>query len=286
MRLPEGAAHGGPMITSNTPPEAGDRLVGNPAELYERHFVPRIGAPIAEILNDAAHLVGGERVLDVACGTGVVARIASDRVGRSGSVVGIDGHPGMLDVARSASDAPIGWQQADAHALPFDPSSFDVALCSMGLQFFDRPDVALAEMHRVIAPDGRLVACVPGPTPPPMRHLHDSLVDHVGPDAAAFVERVFALGDQAQLRTMCRAATSADPRLSSHQLELRLDPPAEFLWQYLLSTPLADLMRGLDPRRLSSLEDEMVQRWRPFETAGGMTMSVDVHVLTAQGAQT
>ena len=73
----------------------------NPPENYERYFVPNIGAPVAKDLIEIAALHPNERVLDVACGTGIVARLASQRVGTNGSVVGLDVNPGMLAVARS-----------------------------------------------------------------------------------------------------------------------------------------------------------------------------------------
>src|SRR5262249_60545343 len=101
----------------------------------------------------------GDRVVDVACGTGIVARIAAARVGPSGVVVGVDLNPGMLNVARSVSltdsrsAAPIQWQEASADKLPFPGESFDIVYCQLGLQFFaDRP-AALREMRRVLGPE-------------------------------------------------------------------------------------------------------------------------------------
>ena len=82
---------------------------GNAAENYERYFVPTIGMAWATALLDAAELHTGDRVLDVACGTGVVTRLAADQVGPDGAVAGLDINPAMLAVARSAppSGAPI-----------------------------------------------------------------------------------------------------------------------------------------------------------------------------------
>jgi ubiquinone/menaquinone biosynthesis C-methylase UbiE len=89
---------------------------GSTAENYQRYFVPAIGAPAASALIEIAELRPGERVLDAACGTGVVTLLASQQVGSSGSVSGLDPNPGMLAVARSTTptDMHIEWHEATA----------------------------------------------------------------------------------------------------------------------------------------------------------------------------
>jgi ubiquinone/menaquinone biosynthesis C-methylase UbiE len=112
---------------------------GTAAENYERFFVPAIARPVADDLVSAARLRSGEQVLDVACGTGIIARLAAEKVGPDGSVVGVDGAPDMIEVARSAA-LPVGievdWRQGDAASLPLPDGSFDVVLCQMALMLF------------------------------------------------------------------------------------------------------------------------------------------------------
>src|SRR5262245_47446143 len=86
------------------------QLTAEAAELYERYPARYILARWAPLLIDAARLIGGERVLDLACGSGLVARIAAQRVGAAGRIVGVDLNPGMIAVAQSlpaAVGAPI-----------------------------------------------------------------------------------------------------------------------------------------------------------------------------------
>ena len=132
------------------------QVAGSAPEVYERELVPAVFGVWAPILVELAQPRPSERVLDVACGTGVVARIAATHVGPSGTVVGIDLNPGMLSVARSVvspdsrSGGQLQWQEASADKLPFPDGSFNVVYCQLGLQFFaDRP-AALREMHRVL----------------------------------------------------------------------------------------------------------------------------------------
>src|SRR3546814_10148611 len=114
-----------------------------------------------------AALREGERVLDVACGTGVVTRLASEQVGATGAVAGLDVNPGMLAVARAATPEgmSIEWHEANAEAMPLPDASFDVVLCQLGLQFMPDRQAALREMRRVLVDGGRLAFNVPGPMP-------------------------------------------------------------------------------------------------------------------------
>ncbi len=270
------------------------RYEGNPAELYQKHFVPAIGLPFATPVVDAANLTSGERVLDVACGTGVVARLAAERVGPTGAVAGIDGHPRMLEVARntsprsgsntgSATTAPIDWREASAEGLPFEDSSFDAVLCSLSLQFFADKPTAVREMHRVLRPGGRLSIGVPGPTPPLFEVLADVLADHLGAQPAGFTRAVFSLNEPDRLHELLSQAELADTEGDRSAIPLRLDAPADFLWQYMLSTPLAGAVADVDEVRLAALEHDVEQRWAPFVVDGGMETDVG-HLLGTASA--
>lgn len=174
----------------------GWQLVEDSAEAYERYLVPIFFEPWAERLLAQAGVRSGERVLDVACGTGSVARRAAERAGPSGKVVGLDLNAGMLAVARRVSAAArpaIEWRQGDAAGLPFPEGSFDVVTCQQALQFFpDRPK-ALREMRRVLAPGGRAaLAVLRG-----LRHSPayapraDALEKHVAAEAGAMLRSIF-----------------------------------------------------------------------------------------------
>ncbi len=134
-----------------------------PPEVYERVLVPAVLRALSTRVVDLAAPRQGERVLDLACGTGIVARTAAPIVGAEGSVVGIDVLPPMLAVARSLpgqDGASVEWREGDATALDLPDSSFDLVVCQQGLQFFPDRARAASEVLRVLAPGGRFVAAV------------------------------------------------------------------------------------------------------------------------------
>jgi ubiquinone/menaquinone biosynthesis C-methylase UbiE len=126
------------------------QLDGSASELYERYLVPAITRIWASDLIDRVGPKPGQSLLDVACGTGVVARLAAERM-RTGRVVGLDLNEGMLAVARSVpvTGVPIEWREGSALSLPFEDRSFDLVLCRLGVQFFPDRSLALREMKRV-----------------------------------------------------------------------------------------------------------------------------------------
>jgi ubiquinone/menaquinone biosynthesis C-methylase UbiE len=254
---------------------------GTGPENYERYFVPAIAAPLAGDLVQAAALRPGERVLDLACGTGIVARLAAGRVGPAGRVIGLDINPGMLAVARAATPpgTVIGWHQAPAHASALPDDAFDVVVCQLGLQFFPDQAAALREMHRVLAPGGRIVLNVPGPAPEPFLILAGALARHIRPELAPFVQQVFSLHDTRHLQELLAQAGFARATAEPASVALALPPPAEFLWQYVHSTPLASAAAEAGEAARAALEHDVVTRWEPF-THGGRLM-LELRVVTA-----
>lgn len=256
---------------------------GTAAENYQRFFVPTIGAPVADDLIAVADLQPGERVLDVACGTGVVTRMATERVGASGSVTGLDINPGMLAVAGSAtpSGMSIDWREASAESMPFPDDAFDVVLCQMGLQFVPGKLAALREMRRVLGTDGRAVINVPGPKPALFAIMTDALARHLGPEAASFADLVFSMHDVDELKELIRGAGFRTVDVEAKPKHLQLPAPADFLWQYLYSTPLAEAVAEAGEIRCEALEREVCTQWQAFVVDGTLPLQVGMTTATA-----
>jgi ubiquinone/menaquinone biosynthesis C-methylase UbiE len=154
---------------------------------------------------DHVALHAGERVLDVACGTGIVTRVAVQRFGNIGSIMGLDLNPAMLEVARAKTpptDVPVAWRQGDMCALPLPDASFDVVLCQHGVQFVPDKLAALRDIRRVLVPGGRLAFTVWGAANRQHAALADALTRHVSDEAAASCLAPFAWRDAETIRAL------------------------------------------------------------------------------------
>lgn len=261
----------------------GKSLEGTPAENYQRYFVPSIGRPVADDLIGAAGLRAGQRVLDVACGTGVVTRLAAERVGAAGAVAGLDVNPGMLAVARSQTppDLSIDWYEASAEAMPLPDGTFDVALCQMGLQFIPNKLAALREMWRVLDTGGRALVTVPGPKPPIFAIMTDALARHLNPEVASLGDLVFSMHDVDELTELMRGAGFGDVDVQAELKTLRLPAPADFLWQYIYSTPMSEAANQADEARRDALERDVCAQWQEFMVDGSLLLQVRLTTATA-----
>ena len=177
------------------------------ARAYEALFVAGLFAPWATKVTEAARIATGERVLDVACGTGVLARAARSATGASGVVVGLDPNPGMLAIAKEMEPG-IDWRQGVAESIPFAEGSFDVVVSQFGLMFFEDRALALREMLRVTQHGGRLcVAVWDALANLPAYAAEVALLERLaGKPAADAIRAPFVLGDRSTLARLFSAA--------------------------------------------------------------------------------
>ena len=245
---------------------------GTAAELYQSFFVPSIATPVSAELLGAAALQPGTRVLDVACGTGVVTRAAAERIGPTGSVTGIDVAPDMIAVARTipSGGAPITWQEADAASLPLPDESFDVGLCQMGLMFMEDRAGALGELHRVLAPGGRVVVNTPGRIQHPFQVMEQAIADTLDPSLGAFVSAVFSMHDPSVLAGLLQEAGFGDVSWKEYSAIFDLPGPVEFLWNYINLTPMGALVGDAPDAAKAAMERQVVAGWAPHVVNGRM----------------
>jgi ubiquinone/menaquinone biosynthesis C-methylase UbiE len=135
----------------------------NPMQAYEQYMVPGIMIPGVNLMLQYALPQSGERVLDIACGTGIAARTVAPLVGTQGKVTALDINPAMLAVGRGLPQpegATIEWREGSALSLPLPDSAYDLVVCHQGFQFFPDKLLALREAKRVLVSGGRIVLSV------------------------------------------------------------------------------------------------------------------------------
>ena len=177
------------------------------AECYEAEFVPAFFAQWAPILCAAAAVTAGQNVLDVGCGTGIVARTAADIVAPAGSVTGLDLNDAMLTVARRVR-SDLHWRNGDACALPFDDQTFDVVLSQMALMFVPDRAAALREMGRVAKQGGTVGLLVPGELERQVAFAPflDIAARHAGSEARSLMSTYFVCGSLDGLAALAEEA--------------------------------------------------------------------------------
>jgi ubiquinone/menaquinone biosynthesis C-methylase UbiE len=264
------------------------QFVGNVPENYERYLVPSIFAPWAHDLIEAAALRPRERVLDIACGTGIVARTAARTLGGGASVVGLDLSAPMLEAARSAAKAEgvsADWKEGSAVKLPLADATFDVAFCQQGLQFFpDRP-AALCEMYRILAPSGRLVLSVwrEIERSPGFAVLADALTRHISPEAGKLMTSgPFGLSNPEALRTALAGASFGNITIHPTLKILRFPSPNEFVLRYAAGSALASLVVGADDDARTAFLAEVDARLQSYVNDQGLTFPIESNVAIAR----
>lgn len=252
------------------------------AEAYEKLLAPALFAEWTQRLADAADIREGQRVLDVACGTGILARVMAERVGSDGSVSGVDANPGMLVVANRIAPE-IEWREGDAEALPYESDSFDAVVCQFGLMLFSSPKTALQEMKRVLRPGGHLAAAVFGPLDDlpayaAIADVYDRLVDKSVGDA---LRTPFSMGD-----TDVLASVFAGAGISSRKMTTEVGTACfSSVRSMVLSDvkgwfPFAGIHLGED--KLEAVTEEAEIALKTFQTSGGaVEFQVPVHIVTA-----
>lgn len=257
-------------------------------ETYERYIVPTWMADLVPELMAAGDVGPKKRVLDAACGTGIVARNAAALVGTGGRIAAVDLNEGMLRVARECAAREgttiIEWHHSDICRMPFNDGEFDAVLCQQGLQFFPDKAAALREMKRVLAPRGRLALIVWGR---PEKSPHVPVICRVftgffGKDSTAVFRTACSLSDKKVLENLVKDAGFTGIRIRSGVKIARHPSLSELLPAYFSAFPVAALIDALP-------EEERNRMFRCIETGladyrdhEGLSVPTEHYILTAE----
>jgi ubiquinone/menaquinone biosynthesis C-methylase UbiE len=226
-------------------------------------------------------VAAGQSVLDVACGTGIVARTAARRVGAGGRVVGVDINEAMLAVASRVCQG-VELRQANVTSLPFDDGSFDVVLCQMALMFFPDPAGALREMGRVVKPEGIVVVMVPSSldAQPAYRLLVELAARHAGPEAVAMLSAYWTCGKLDELLSTVRSAGLEVVATHTRMRRARFGSIDQFVAVEVESTPVRE---RLTDDQYGTLRREANDVLHTFTTPDGRAeIPIEGHLVAAQ----
>jgi ubiquinone/menaquinone biosynthesis C-methylase UbiE len=250
------------------------------AENYEAAFVPSLFARLARQLVDAAEVTAGDRVLDVACGTGIVARIAAERTGPTGRVVGLDLNEAMVTVARRICPA-LDWRQGDAASLPFPDGSFDVSLCQSGLMFMRDPTAAVGEMARVVRPGGRVAAQVWSSLDrqTAFQPLAAAVARHAGRDGVDLISTYFRLGDRDRFTGHFSEAGLSVTDVRTLPATVRAPSIDDYITTEVESTPLIDRISKDAYRRIREEARDGLARY--CDDTGALALPLEAYLVAA-----
>jgi ubiquinone/menaquinone biosynthesis C-methylase UbiE len=250
---------------------------------YEELWVPALFGQWAQIVAEEANIEPVHRVLDVACGTGVLTREVASRLNNSSQVTGVDSNPGMLSVAMGYN-SEIEWKQGSAEKLPFRDHHFNVVVCQFGLMFFSDRVRAIKEMLRVLAPDGRLVMTVWDALEniPAYSKSVSTIERYGGKKARKALNNPFELGDKDILRATLSEAGISDITITTHAGTARFPDLKSMLDADLRGwLPVLGIMLGEEDIQeiYNDASDALVEYISPN---GNVSFNITAHVVTYQ----
>ncbi len=253
------------------------------ADKYEQELVPTIFHPWSHSTIAMAEPQKGEYVLDVACGTGIIARNMASYVGPQGKVVGLDSSPEMLATARSLSSpsgTTIQWIEGYAQHLPFATATFDIAVCQGGLQFISDQQAALQEMYRVLKPGGRMVLMIFREIQyaPAFAILADTIASYAAPLMIRSITTPFTLGDANVVRTLAEQAGFQRISIRQETKDIHFLSAEQFVRGRLLGTYHHDTV---DDHMLARALKEAGEALRPYEVNGELVFPMTGYLILA-----
>lgn len=265
----------------------GLRMPTDPAVSYEEFLVPYAFSPWARDLAAHAAPQPGERVLDVACGTGVVLQTVAPTVGPHGRLAGVDLSPAMLAVARSKpfGEIPVEWHEASADELPFPDNTFDLVLCQQGLQFFPDKAKAIGEMRRVLRYGGRVALSVWRSLEhnPIYDAMNEAVRQHLGVPAFA---GAFS-GDRAEIETLLSRSGFDEIVIAPVTMMLRFPSVERYVKLSLLSAAAVlsvfqELGEEGRAAMVETVQRSLAETLRPYTHGNEIHVPMAAYVATAR----
>jgi len=240
------------------------KFAGSIPANYDRYLRPFVFEPYARDLVRRLKAGSGLRVLELACGTGVVTDHLLRALDDGGTIVATDLNPDMIEIARKRLGTNrVEWRVADATSLPFDDGTFDAVLCQYGWMFFPDKPRAMREAHRVLKPAGRLLFNVwDALDRNEGAQLADALYHRVlGADAPTFFSVPYGMSDSEPVKRMLVDAGFSDVRSESVEFTGETESAAHAAYAWLDGSPVLNEIVARRPDAVDSLREQLGQEF-------------------------
>ena len=261
------------------------QLTGNAAEVYEAQKVKAIFGPLARATLDMVSLTRDDRVLDLACGTGIVARTVQDRIAPATPIAGADLNEGMIATARRLTADQAGrfdWRVADAGALPFGDGAFTAVFCQQGIQFFPDDGAVVAEISRVLAPNGLIVLTVWSGPNAFFTEMAQALGRHAGAEVGQRSLAPFQYTRHARLQELILAAGFRDLSSRRVQVDRVVQQPETSIAQEILGNPVGATVSQLGDAVMRTVVAEIIAATTDYRRGDDLVFLQEAHLITAR----
>ena len=260
------------------------QLQGNAAKIYEEQKIPAVFGPLVAETLKHIKISADDRVLDIACGTGVVARTITSQTTFKKAIVGIDLNQGMIDTAASltaSSGSAFEWHVGDATVMPFKDGQFSLALCQQGLQFFGDEAAALREFRRVLEPGGRLVFTIWHSPSPLFLALADSFRREVDDKTADLSLAPFSYPRHAELIAIlseARFQTETDMAIS---VDRTISDPVNDIPKEILGNPIGPAVSAHGEAVMQKITEEVIAATASFRQGSALVIPQRARLIVA-----
>ena len=259
------------------------QLAGNAAEVYEEQKVPAMFGPLAEATLGRLPLTEHDSIVDVACGTGIVARTARARLGPRPRIAGVDLNEGMIGVARAAPEggSSCEWHVCDVGAMPFEDSVFSQVICQQGLQFFPDENAALMEMKRVLMPGGKIALTIWSGPSVLFTALAEALARYVDNSVAARSLAPFNYGGRASLEERLLALGYSGLTKEEFAVDRTIKDPANSLVKEILGNPVGPAVSAKGEAIMQNIVDQVMGAVADYRKGADLIVPQHTHLFQA-----
>ncbi len=263
--------------------KSGWQLSGDGPDAYEKYIVPAYTRAWAKEIVNRACLRDGEKILDVACGTGLVARIAADGQDSTDLIYGVDVNEVMIKKAQGIEEN-INWHHSDVTNMPFPDNHFDVVFCQQGLQYFPEPSLALKEMNRVLVENGRVLLSVWRPIKysPFYASLCMVLEEYVNEKAASMLSNAFNFGDHGKLKILFTNTGFNSTKINIVIKQMNYFPFDEFVIGGIMATPFFKDIQQMQESKREEMLSQIYKLNQAYIDDNGLVAPLESYIVSAK----